>query len=133
MGIFEQTTQSLTQLTGAVEMDSNPIGICVAYVAVLDQCAAAVQGAESTPGTSQERFESLAAAASAEAFGPIVDAVGNGRKPDRELRMPKEAAWWIARAFSAHARGDRVAAGRYLLNAATLVEPRTEDPQDSSG
>jgi hypothetical protein len=133
MSIFEQTTLSLKQLMAAVESDANPIGICVAYVAILDQCAAAVRDAERTPGSSTERFEGLAAAASAEAVGPIVDAVGDGRRPERELRMPKEAAWWIARAFTAHRRGDRVTAGRYLLNAATLAERRPEGPQESSG
>jgi hypothetical protein len=127
VAIFEQTTSSLRDLTKAIEGNADVAAIRVAYVAVIDQCSTAVRLAKPTEIGSSERFEALAAATSAEAFAPTIEALTDGRDPQPALLIPKQTARWIGLALDAHVRGDQETVDQCFLLAAALVDRSVED------
>lgn len=120
--ILQQTTDGLNALMHAAENGADPQAVRLAYAALKDQWTAAVRETVKLDPGSSERFVSLAAAASGEAFGPAIDAISCGRDPYDELRIPADAARWIRRAFDAHVRGDHVLMNECFVRAIAGVD-----------
>jgi hypothetical protein len=130
--ILVQTTRSLRALIGSATDGAPAKAIDQAYLALLDQCAAAGREALRTPSDPIARFDARAAAVLSVAYRPVLDVLCSGRSlRSDDVELAQKSSGWLNLAYEALLDGDHETVERCLRMASVFVDAG-EDSHDTA-